>query len=446
MIGIAARSGIALGLNLQKRTIANDARSDDVRKQLWWSIFLLENLLTTMTGRASCLGGTSCSVSPPLSFPGLESEGLGIHHPIQEGLWTMQMGKREMDTRRNFLKSLTPSASLYFFYLVDLSLIVHSITNEVYSIDSSRAGWSQVESRIASHHKKMDYWISTLHPSFCFQDSHGNPLSGIRSPFRNSLALNYYSAQIVLNRPCLNSHALTKKTGSEPSRSRIGNVTALNCLRASLAVMALLPDQPDLAWCYEVPQWWDLLHVLTQATVILLLDISIGPVPTSVGEDAVPVESADLIWSRARKGLSWMHCLGRTSEAARRAFQFFNSCAHRIAPAKGLDVSGIPSAFGSSQTSRDPELPWLRDSTEEKTVPLQQETQASHDQGYPQAADWNNPSLHGDKHDDVPFQAPLRGMPNASAMLDPDIDMAELISHPDADVEEVLLSIVVCNR
>jgi len=39
MIGIAARSGIALGLNLEKKIIRLDIRSGEARKQLWWSIF-----------------------------------------------------------------------------------------------------------------------------------------------------------------------------------------------------------------------------------------------------------------------------------------------------------------------------------------------------------------------------------------------------------------------
>jgi len=450
MIGIAARSGIALGLNLQKRTSVHDVQSDEARKQLWWSIFRLENLLTVMTGRVSCLGSASSSTSPPLLVPNLESAGseirqADIHKAVDERQWTIHLEKKEMDSQRSFLESLTSSPSLYLFYMVDLSLIAHSITNEVYAIDSSRVGWGRVEGRIALYNTKVDYWLSTIHPSFCFQDSHGNPLPRIRSPFQVSLALNYYSTLIVLNRPCLNSHAFGKPGNSQPSRSRFGNMTALNCLRASLAVMALLPDQPDLTWCYEVLQWWDLLHVLTQATVILLLDISIGPVPTKSDENAVPVESADLIWTRARKGLSWLHCLGKTSEAARRAFQFLKSCVHRIAPAKGLDLSGIPSTFESSQTTRDPEFPWLRDSPEENPEPPQQELQASDDRGFSTSAKSPNFSLYGDGHNGIPFQCSPRRMPSASAMLDADIDMSEFISYPDADIEDILLSIVGSN-
>lgn len=404
-----------------------------------------------MTGRVSCLGSAFCSTPPPLLGPGLGSAGPDIHPPPNAHRWTIELGKKQMDSQRDLLQSLTPSTSLYFFYMVDLSLIAHTIASEVYAIDSSRAGRARVEGRIEFYSKKVDYWKSTLHPSFSFQDNQGNPQLRISSPFQISLALNYYSARIVLNRPCLNSHAFGNKSGSQPSRSQFTNTAALNCLRASLAIMALLPDQPDLVFCYEVLQWWDLLHVLTQATVILLLDISIGPIPTRSGERTVSVESSDLVWTRTKKGLSWLHCLGRTSEAARRAFQFFSSCIGRIAPANDLDLSGIPATFGSFQTSRDPNFPWLRDSPEENAMAPQQEVQALNDREFCKWMDSPNLSRYGNIHDDTRTQdseetpSSLSIIPSTSAVLDADTDMSELISNSDTSIDDLLMSMAGSN-
>lgn len=64
MIGIAARSGIALGLNINKRVSIFDVKAREARKHLWWSIFRLENILSVITGRVSCLGNASLSMSP----------------------------------------------------------------------------------------------------------------------------------------------------------------------------------------------------------------------------------------------------------------------------------------------------------------------------------------------------------------------------------------------
>lgn len=75
MIGITARSGISLGINLQKKNDRLDVGSEEARKQLWWSIFRLEHLLSVMTGRVSCVGSASSSLPPPLPLPSLAHTG-----------------------------------------------------------------------------------------------------------------------------------------------------------------------------------------------------------------------------------------------------------------------------------------------------------------------------------------------------------------------------------
>lgn len=448
MIGIAARSGIALGINLQKKNVELDVNSGEARKQLWWSIFHLEHLLSVMTGRVSCLWDTSSSAPPPLASPSITHTGPDIDQPMSEPpgrindiQWTMYLDQEQVESQRTLLESITPSPSLYFFYMVDLSLISHAISNGVYATDSPRIGWARVEGRIALYSKKVDRWVLSLHPSFCFQDSYDNPLPRSRSPFQISLALNYYSARIVLNRPCLNRPAIEKTSGSRIARSRSGNISALACLQASLAVMALLPDQPNLAWCYEILQWWNLLHVLTQATVILLLDVSIGPVPTRSEEAAVPAESAEDVLDGVKKGLSWLHCLGRSSEAARRAFEFCNSCIRRIATTKDLDLGGIPSAHGPSRT--------FRDSAEGNKAASQQEIQAV---ALPEHSKPAGParSLYAGTSYDILFQDPQEGFAgspgNASAVYDAGIDMSEFISRPaHAEIEEILRTMMGYN-
>ena len=242
----------------------------------------------------------------------------------------------------------------------------------------------------------------------------------------------------MLSRPCLNNPAFRKKNGPGDSGEHFANTTALSYLRASLAIIALLPDQPDLAWCYQVPQWWDLLHVLTQATVILLLHISIYPVLAKLKEISPPLESADSIWAAVQKGLSWLHCLGRTSEAARRAFQFLRSYAHRIAPSKNLELEGIPSTTESSQTSRDPRFPWLQDPPEGKAASRQQEIKAI-----------DNPAYSKPK--DTMLFEDLQGLqdsllPSTSAVLDTNVNTPALVLSPNVSIKDILFAMVEVNR
>ncbi|KAJ5288112.1 hypothetical protein N7478_003798 [Penicillium angulare] len=359
MIGIAARSGISLGINLHEKHDELDADSEEARKQLWWSIFRLEHLLSLMTGRVSCIGSASSSLPPPLPLPSLAHTGLAgqqaddvLHSQLRQLHWTMQTNQNSTDMQSKLLKSLDPSASLYHFYMVDLSLISHAISGSVYATDSYRTDWARIESRISLYNRRMNHWATRLHAGFQFEDKYGNLLSTIKSPFQISLAMYYYSCRIVLNRPCLNRPAFEKTSGARLARSRFSNLSALACLQASLTIIALLPDQVSLKWAYDLLQWWDFVHVLTQATVILLLDVAIGPVPTKTGEAHVISESVQDVLKAAKKSIRWLQVLGNTSGSAQRSFEFANRCIHSLTAGKESGLSDIPSVAHHPHASR----------------------------------------------------------------------------------------------
>ncbi|KAJ5289238.1 hypothetical protein N7478_002268 [Penicillium angulare] len=205
--------------------------------------------------------------------------------------------------------------------MVDLALIAYNITNKIYVIDSLRVGWGRVESCIAFYSSRISLLVS-------------------RSPIQFSLALNYYSTHIVLNRLCLNSPAFEKKNGFRPKLSL--GLPGCYCTTARPAGSGLVLPDPVVA------------------NVILFLNILIGPVPTRLEEIVFPIDSVGLLWAGVKKGLSWLYCLGSTSEAARRAFQFFNSCIKCMALSKNLKLEGIPSTIELSQTSRDLKFLWFR--------------------------------------------------------------------------------------
>ncbi|KAJ5982051.1 hypothetical protein N7451_012151 [Penicillium sp. IBT 35674x] len=319
MVAITARSGISLGINLHNKHGGYDIDSEEARKQLWWSIFRLEHLLTVMTGRASCMGSASSFLPPPLPLPNLAHAGFdGIdtddetRSQLHNLHLTMQMDPKSIDMQSRLLKARLCNISTWSTYLVLLTpLAAKSMSLTAIELLGS------IESQISLYNKMIDRWVSRLIAAFHFPDSHANLLHTIDSPFQVSLALSYYGARILLNRPCLNHPTLDKKTGVRLARSRFSNLSALACPQASLAIVTLLPDHASLNWPYQLLQWWDLVHVLTQATIkatiILLLDISIGPVPTKPREAHVTSESVEDVLNAAKKGILWLHCLESTS-------------------------------------------------------------------------------------------------------------------------------------
>lgn len=354
--------------------------------------------------------------------------------------WTIYLNEEQIQLQSELLKSTTPTPSLYFFYVIDLSMIAHAITNRVYATDVSRTGRRVVESRIDLYSKKMDLWVKSLHSFFNFLDGEPSERLESKSSFQISLALHYYSARIILYRPCLSRPAFDKESGTRLARPRFSNVSALACLRASLAVIMLLPDEPDLTWCYEALQWWEVLHILSQATVILLLDISIGPAPSRPGEATVSRESTEHVLNCAKKGIAWLHCLGETSEAAQRASKFCNSCIRRISATKHLNLNGIPSLTSFHRITKS--------TPDENNSDAQYEIEPEFCTENPGLAN----HLHiydGEQSKSKLFQdlqeghSPWYDLRPALAEDNLDHDMAKLSSHQDnadAQIEELLLS------
>lgn len=380
-----------------------------------------------MTGRASCLGKGSCSAPPPLPTGILEYGVPGVsqfgYEPLAQACdiqWTIYQRHEQIGPQQACLKSVAFSPSLYFFYLVDLSLIMHAITDRVYSTDVFQDGWAQIKSRIGLYSKKMDQWLSGLHDSLVFEDIHDSTFPRSKSCYQVSLALHYYSARIVLNRPCLTRPHVDSKSGIRFPNSLFHDNTALACLRASLALIKILPNQIEAGWVYNTTSWWSFLHFLMQATIIMLIHMSVDSVPTKAEEGAKTEssegavgssESPEIVLAATKKALHWLYCLGGSDEAARRAFHICNNYLHRIAPSKGLDLSGIPSNIDLSQTFSTADYPSGETSS---FAPWQQNQSSS-------------------------TQSPLDSKQSSSAVLDTDIDMSETISYPtNATLDDML--------
>ena len=430
-----------MGINLHKKHDGLDADSEEARKQLWWSIFRMEHLLSVMTGRVSCITSVSSSLPPPLPLPSLAHTGFVgeqtdnvTHSQLRHLCWTMQTNPKTTGIHSKLLKTLYPSPSLYHFYMVDLSLIAHAISSGVYSTDSHRTDWGRIESRISVYNKRLDHWVSRLNAAFHFQDNHGNLLSTVESPFQISLALSYYSTRIILNRPCLNRPAFEKASGTRLPRSRFSNLSALACLQASLAIINLLPDQVSLKWSYELLQWWDFVHVLTQATVILLLDISIGPVPTKLGETHVVSEPTEDVLKAAKKGIRWLQCLGNTSGSAHRSFEFANRCIHSLTAAREFDLSDMPPVAHQ---------PYQTPSTQEEDYSSAQSGRPDSEAEKEMSSDFappENPSSESNFRGQLP---PTGMQQRILSLYDCDVDLLDVppeLQNPE--LEELLLSMM----
>ncbi|RDW64372.1 Zn(II)2Cys6 transcription factor [Aspergillus mulundensis] len=366
MNGNAARAAVCLGLNLRTLSEHIDPVSKETRTRIWWSIFSLEHLLSGMTGRAPCLDHRAMSLYPPVpydesSFDDPELQDLlGMADRREERLyWTVYATDEELASRTAWLETIQPSPSLYFFHLIDLSITTHAAVMAIYSLQTAReAQGGRGQSEIPFYQSRLQSWLSNLRPPFAFADPENNELNISRdSRVQVTLALSFYSSQIILSRPCLTRPGMKEGTNIRFPRSRFGNDTARTCVHSAISLITILPDEPDMTWMLKTTPWWTILHFVMQAITVLLIQLSVGPV-SDIDEGAkseatseqdkegtdkkstgkAPNHAPEAVQNASQKALRWLQAMGRQDPSSRRAFEISSGFLRRIAKAKHLDL------------------------------------------------------------------------------------------------------------
>ncbi|KAJ5935771.1 hypothetical protein N7466_005318 [Penicillium verhagenii] len=374
---MALHSAISLGINLRLLDDRTNHASKEARSRLWWSIYSLEHLLTSMHGRVSGVGESLCSVQLPTPVEEEEFDEPEIRRLFQneranniEFTATLFEKLNQPSSTPAWTFTVPTSPSLFFHYLVDLFLISQSVLNKVYSIEGIREGSSQTEYRLQKYATRMDRWLAKVHPSYQFTQPEAGPwrvnhakLDDESLPHtreRVCLALNYYSARITLCRPCLSLHQRATIPAEKMPRAKLRAEMATNCLQASCSLISTFPEQIDIAWLARVTPWWSVLHFLMQSTTALLLALVYcspekseqgaqqqAEYPASLSGAPYPsLLESDLKTALAmsRKALSWIHAMASVDMAAYRAFKLCDSVVRRIAPTLDVDLEDWPLA------------------------------------------------------------------------------------------------------
>ena len=239
----------------------------------------------------------------------------------------------------DFFSNLPPTISLYFVRHTQLSKLTHETLAALYSPSAMQRSWGQIQSAISSLAGKLEKWRSSLQPVFDFankQQDHNFERQRI------SLGFFYYSTNIIITRPCL--CRLEHNIPHESNRSKDFNRNAaMRCVRAAQGIVSLMPKgKPDPPALYKVAPWWCIVHYLTQAAVVLMLELSFRA-------DHMPNEAEEILES-ARKAVCWLNAMAAESIAARRSWKICDEMLRKVAPKVGRDVNDLPSDTSPSRS------------------------------------------------------------------------------------------------
>lgn len=388
---MALRSAISLGINLKFKDDRTHYASKEARTRLWWSIFLLEHLVTSITGRISgCSEGLSAVLLPvPFDEDGAErnpSLSEIFHNPkLQTSRLQLTLFQTddEAQTALAWLSQCEPSPTLLFHCIVDLNIISQSVINSIYSIQGLRESAGQFDNRLEKYNRCMGIWLRKVPMPYRFTVSPGDDtflppgIGHVETDYtreRITLAIYYYSARITLCRPCLSHTPVPlQKAGERSTRASFRALMTLACLRAATNLLSILPETPNTIWLTAVTPWWVILHFIMQATTALLIGLSTCSAndtesaadtttttttssstterggsrdenTSSETTPATPPLTKETMVAQTQKAMHWLHHLGFSSRAARRAFILCERFVSRIGPKLGIDIDTLPTS------------------------------------------------------------------------------------------------------
>lgn len=352
---MSIRSAFALGLNLKDTAPQTASDIKEERYRIWWSLFILEHSLVVMTGRHSYITDNcyttplplpfaedtlpDADITPMLSDLSVRKSYLETPRPAADSTaskaqpqrrGTGSSTKTHPSSSNSWLQTVEPSGSLYFLYLVKLSLIAHEAQDTLYAPTVTERSWDSIERDINFLQLRTGYWLSSLPDSYNFRSSEGMP--AFRRE-RLSLAFLFHSIEIVLARPCLCRFESQRPPGSKKEGFAPKNAT--QCVESACSLLKLIPDHVDaMAEFLEFAPWWCLPHYVMQAAVVLILELSMRSKHLPDEEQQV----TDLM----KRAVRFFQQMSSVSLSADRCWRICEWFIRRLAPWVSLDVSRFP--------------------------------------------------------------------------------------------------------
>ncbi|KAH6638510.1 C6 transcription factor-like protein, partial [Boeremia exigua] len=280
IIGTALRLACSLGLHLRNEDRSASQAKQEALSRVWWSLYSLEHLLSTVTGRPSMVEDMYCSVSVigPVAgayTPSGTEDMFWIGKPstspfpVNADLVSNSGRTQYAVTNLGFVESGSATA---FAASVQLSIITQAILSSLYpAVDPARSG-DEMQQVMTRFERRLDQWIESLPNRLNFEQL-TDVLDTDRDRERVLLGFQLSSARILLGQQCFHAY-IWRQTLPMHYEARFACKISSICLNAAKAIINFLPDEPCADFIYNQCPWWCFVHHLMQAVSIFLLGLS----------------------------------------------------------------------------------------------------------------------------------------------------------------------------
>jgi hypothetical protein len=193
----------------------------------------------------------------------------------------------------------------YLIHRLNLCRLSDTIASELYS-GALEQPWSDLRQKLRHLQHNLHCWREALPDNLAIEEK---ITIDTCTRARIELSMYYHSVQMMLYRPCLSPVMTEKKLDS---LWEFRHKSARACVHAAMSMVALIPERLTAPQAFQILPWWSFLHFLSQATAVLLLELSFGAEHF--------LEEIPQLLSSVRHAMNHLGCLAQGSVSASRAW------------------------------------------------------------------------------------------------------------------------------
>lgn len=327
IIGTSLRYAHALGLHVRNEDRTVTISKKETLLRIWWSLYSIDGIISTIVGRPSFVIQDFCSVPLPLPLTTLQLSDEALVHQFHEQYrGGSSLGDHSQAASR---ADEPPNAGSFLTAHVQASLITQHAMAELYSEKVATKSWKQAQQAVTALCSRLEAWLTSLPSELNFSQ----PSSDISlQRERSILQMQYIGIKILVTRPCL-CRLDRRMTNQSKTSDSFNQQTAQVCVGAAVAMADLLPEEVNTTYLYQIGPWWSIVHNIMQALIVLLLEMSYDTAH-------LPYEWIQIL-PPTKKLIRWLRTMSNCNHIAERAYKMTFVVLRRLASKFNIDISEL---------------------------------------------------------------------------------------------------------
>lgn len=328
------------------------------RAHTWYSVYSLEVILSEILGRptSTCVAEVTVPMEPSEDSTHYRSTG-NEGKSETKTMWKLFLRRRRNVSQkcrggllpwRNFLSIGNAMPSMHHFHHNRLCTISHRIERSLYAPQHD-ISWLSVQELLNDFQAQLSEWEMSLPEELSFWSDvavDSDPRAKI------TLALYHQSIAMTLHRVCLCEINIPDES-VESQEFNLNSGQA--CVHAAMSLMDILPEEPTLHEAVQLLPWWNMLHYLSQAMAVFVLELCL---------DVRHLDrSPDTLEPRILKAMAYLQCLGSESKSSYKAWRIFRwQLSYVNGRVPNLNIADVPLEIRSPKSWMDTdEVQFLKD-------------------------------------------------------------------------------------